>query len=45
MLFCNPIVLTRRADGVRTRLASTAVLKGVAHTPRAAPDRQHGVRG
>ena len=30
-----PIVLTSRADNVRARLASTAVLKLVAHEPRA----------
>ncbi len=30
-----PIVLTSRADSVRTRLASTAVLKLVAHDRRA----------
>ncbi len=30
-----PIVLTSRADNVRARLASTAVLKLVAHDPRA----------
>jgi len=30
-----PIVLTSRADSIRTRLASTAVLKLVAHGRRA----------
>jgi len=32
-----PIVLTSRADSVRTRLASTAVMAMVAHAKRAAP--------
>jgi len=32
-----PIVLTSRADNVRTRLASTAVMALVAHSKRAAP--------
>jgi phosphate acetyltransferase len=32
-----PIVLTSRADNVRTRLASTAVLKLVAHGRRTQP--------
>ena len=32
-----PIVLTSRADNVRARLASTAVLKLVAHARRAKP--------
>jgi phosphate acetyltransferase len=34
-----PIVLTSRADNVRTRLASTAVMALVAHARRAAPAR------